>query len=162
MCCGHCSPCFSNMSSGKTHTRVNVVLAIGTLIFIRPLGTAFLVASGCLLGIFVGPDMDLRDNYSLYLIRRHLGKVPYWLWKSYWHVFCVLIPHRHFLSHFPVFSTIFRSIYFLFPLLVITLMIFPDFMTVSWFFPVFVGMVIVDTTHWVFDIFSSWFKKTLI
>ena len=147
------------MPSGIVHSRTNAVIALGVLVFYRPIETGMLIASGCVLGIFVTPDLDLGETYSFSLIRKYLGRFPYLLWRAYWRIFCVLIPHRHFLSHFPIVSTVFRSLYLFSPLLAVILAFFPDFSTVNWFFWVFVGMVIVDVVHWAMDHISTSLKK---
>ena len=149
------------MPSGIVHSRTNAVIALGVLVFYRPIETGMLIASGCVLGIFVTPDLDLGETYSFSLIRKYLGRFPYLLWKAYWRIFCILIPHRHFLSHFPVVSTVFRSIYLFSPLLLLILSVFPDFSNIFWFFPVFVGMVIVDVVHWAMDHLSTNTKRIL-
>lgn len=148
------------MSSGLVHTRANTVIALGVLIFVRPIETAILMASGCVLAIFVGPDNDLNgSNYSFYLVKKYLGKVPHALWRAFWWPFQRVTPHRHFISHFPVVGTFLRFLYLFCPLLLVILAIFPDFSSVFWIIPVFWGAVIVDTTHWAMDHISTSLKK---
>lgn len=149
------------MPSGKVHSATTLSTSVVVLFLVRPLGTAFLVSLGCLIGLFIHPDLDLGETYSFYLIRKRFGKVAYWIWKMYWFPFCWATPHRHFISHFPVISTFIRVLYLTAPILVFIVIFQPEIDLNTAIMPVFGGLVLVDSLHWAMDTLLSTTKRIL-
>ncbi len=109
------------MPNGKTHA-LSTLLTAGALgagmYFLagQPFTTAVVAAGGCLAGLLINPDLDIRHSTeSRRLVRQTAGPVlgAFWagLWWPYSHL---LIPsHRHPLSHLPLVGTAIRLIYLL-------------------------------------------------
>lgn len=103
------------MASGKIHGRVTVTLSpmAGLLSYLMSgdLYTGLLGLVGCLIGLFIEPDLDV--NHTTSSERRLLRTfTPLGLiWIAIWNPYGKLIPHRHPVSHYPVISTIIRYIY---------------------------------------------------
>lgn len=115
------------MSTGKTHSGISTGTALGVLIGAGAfssmgLGPTVLVATGSLLGVILTPDLDVDDGcISHYYVRKFFGKwVERW-WFLLWHPYSLAMRHRGFWSHAPIFSTIFRLTYMLFPIIIIPL-----------------------------------------
>ena len=146
------------MPSGRVHSAATLSTSVVVLFLVRPISTAFLVSLGCLIGLFIHPDLDLGETYSFYLIRKKFGRVAYWIWKMYWFPFCWVTPHRHFISHFPVISTFIRFLYVMAPFLVFVVIFRPIWSINTAILPVFGGLVVVDALHWLMDLTSTKFK----
>lgn len=153
------------MPSGRTHTVANSYLAILAVSFIHPLEYALLVASGCFLGIFLSPDLDVdRGHFGFYFLEILFGKWFSFIWKWYWKPYSLLVPHRNWVSHFPIVSTFFRFLYLFLPFLVIFRVITPSYLPISWekwLIPVFLGTVAADSLHFFMDILSTSIKRKL-
>lgn len=115
-------------------------------------GTA--VAAGCLLGIWLTPDLDLLPELEGWRISA--------LWKLYWYPYARMIPHRADISHTPILGTAVRVVYLFMPFILaamametlgvpvlVNLMNFPHL-----FFygaAIFCGLVVSDFLHWLMD-----------
>jgi uncharacterized metal-binding protein len=109
------------MSTGRTHAMATVilggVLAPGLFLLGHvALENSLAFASGCMLGLVVNPDLDLRRfTHAEQVVRDSggpLGRTLAGLWYALWWPYAHLIPfHRHSLSHFPLVGTALRLIY---------------------------------------------------
>lgn len=112
------------MPSGKTHAVATVLAAgvTGPLVYLYTgsgLGASIVFSLGCVSGLFLSPDLDVRTgSLSFSLMRRSLrrlrgaGPVLAFLWQWFWQPYARLIPrHRHPLSHFPLLGTAGRLLY---------------------------------------------------
>lgn len=147
------------MPNGKTHTRatvrLSILLTVSSILYVPQLSVASLfLIPGCLLGILVTPDLDVDDgSYSYYLIRKHLGRFPCWLWKMFWLIYARSIPHRSILSHGPIIGTMIRVIY----IIILTggcCLLAPTLFNTTpvWFF--IGGLALADLLHELMDAFS--------
>lgn len=134
------------MSSGKAHALASTALApvLASVVLARNYNvtTAFCVGVGCLLGLWLSPDLDIDGiTYSETLLPGLIGV----LFRAYWWPYAKLIPHRHWLSHAPVISTTLRIIYAFW---------WFAFLDVHWFVvlaPVWCGLMFSDAAHWLMD-----------
>ena len=106
------------MSDGKTHAVATAVLGgIATPVLFRMGGATFATslafAAGCLAGLVINPDLDIRHTtHSEDVLRHSIGGVAAGLWFGLWWPYSHLIPyHRHLLSHFPLVGTTLRLLY---------------------------------------------------
>ena len=102
------------MASGKAHAMASLIAAMPTAgvagIMFGP-GAGLGAAAGCLAGIFCGPDQDQQTLVKgEWWIVRYVPVVG-WQWMSLWDIYARLIPHRHWLSHFPIVGTALRLAY---------------------------------------------------
>lgn len=115
------------MASGRAHDTLTIDLLFPTticmgVILIPIIGIgwgifgSFLTFLGLMLQRLMTPDLDQeQETYSEYLAYK-LNKFFGVFWVFYWLIYAKLIPHRHFLSHSPVLSTIIRFTYFCIPI----------------------------------------------
>ncbi len=104
------------MSDGKTHAIATIVAAggVGSALFFlsgEPLSIAAAFAGGCLAGLIMTPDLDVRHSTeSQRLVRNTGGCLTGMLWSWFWWPYShLLIPsHRHPLSHLPLLGTAVR------------------------------------------------------
>lgn len=146
------------MSSGRTHSLASVVAGgIATGVSISSglsYADSIAIGLGCLSGILIGPDADVdTGNVSLAILRDDFGSIASNLWRIAWYPYARIIPHRHFVSHFPIISTAIRVAYItIVPFVLMRMMqieITFDWMFVYWF----IGLCISDTLHAIFDLF---------
>ena len=103
------------MPSGKIHSQDSIALAALTLAlpFVTdlPFSISIPVAAGCVSGIILSPDLDqegkTHSENVIFRMLKPLGVVFF----LYWYTYAVIMPHRHFLSHFPVVGTLGRLMY---------------------------------------------------
>ena len=157
------------MPSGKVHafTSVLVTSAVGSTLLVAggpPLASVAAITGGCLAGLVVNPDLDVRrPTHSHYLVRRSGGLILALAWRVLWWPYAnLLIPyHRHPLSHFPILGTAVRVGYLLgilalawwvmrvfFPLPAFTPLLFEPL----WWWG-FGGLALVDILHALMDWF---------
>ncbi len=103
------------MPNGKAHAFVTIAATLATPLIVHGLrvgatpANATAAAAGCLLGLFLTPDLDVNHGCSsMQTIRRRIGKWAAELWRAIWMPYAVLIPHRSWLSHLPIAGTAFR------------------------------------------------------
>lgn len=149
------------MPGGKVHSALTLATASGVIApyaIVQLNGDPYMYVAGCLVGLFVMPDMDVDNgNISDYLIRK-VSRPAQWLWRLFWTPYALLVPHRHFISHFPILGTFLR-IGYIFIILNFTIflskMVWSIFDIVSlrwiWNWSFFFGLVHVDTIHWMAD-----------
>jgi len=113
------------------------------------------IVLGYLLGRYLDPDLDLPQTSSSEFRAMRELKLIGALLVAYWLPYGFLIPHRHFLSHSPIFSTIIRFAYQFWWLWIIL-----DKYGYMWnnimlfgFLGLFVGLCLSDLIHIVLD---SW------
>lgn len=143
------------------HTALTVATASGVIApyaIVQLDGNPYLYVAGCLVGVLVGPDMDVDGgNISDFFIRK-VSRLAQHVWRLIWFPYAVLVPHRHFISHFPVISTLLR-IGYIFLIINLSVALFriafnieldkPFYWIWDWSF--FFGLVHVDTVHFVVD-----------
>src|SRR5512146_688351 len=106
------------MASGKTHA-VATVLTAGvfgpSLYFLGrvPLAESLCFATGCMIGLLVNPDLDVRHfTHAEQVVRKSVGRFLAGLWYALWWPYARMVPrHRHPLSHFPLVGTLGRVVY---------------------------------------------------
>jgi uncharacterized metal-binding protein len=158
------------MPNGKTHA-LSTLITAGTLgaglylIAGTPLATAAVAFGGCLAGLLINPDLDIRHSTeSRRLVRQTAGPVFGAAWAGLWWPYShfVIPSHRHPLSHLPLVGTAIRLIY----LLIIYVMIwgllrlaFPlpfaphlPLTTALWWWAAG-GLALSDTLHTLMDLF---------
>lgn len=122
------------------HQKASIALAGGFLLGQLAFGPGMEYAAGALLGIMIGPDLDVdAKNISNQIIREKIGGKPSakqkakpwfiirgrvaWaiekVWDGLWFIYRGSVKHGSPLSHFPVISTLFRLAYLFLILLVI-------------------------------------------
>jgi uncharacterized metal-binding protein len=159
------------MASGHHHAIATVIVggALSAGLYgvahCPPLET-ILFASGCLTGLVINPDLDIRHfTHAEQVLRASggpLGGLLARLWYTLWWPYAHLIPHhRHPLSHFPLLGTAGRLLYLsiLFGLFgylanwLFKLPPFPEFPPELW--PLVAwwagGLAAMDTLHAVMD-----------
>lgn len=157
------------MSSGYVHARATIVLAplIASLAYIsvNNIDLALQLGLGCLIGVFLTPDLDI-DRVRI-LSSSVMGKVGN-IWRTYWYVYSRWLPHRSFLSHFPIVGTLVRLAYL--GLLPLTINLFCYYSgnesynlqevvgfvwDMRW---IVAGLTIADLLHYLMDIVSTEIK----
>ena len=123
---------------------------IATSFVHRELAYSFM-AIGCFVGILLSPDLDVDNgNISNYLLKRIARPIEI-IWRIYWYPYRIKLKHRSFWSHFPVFSTLLRVVYFFF--IPIVLSIYYSYFDLYYFFLWFVfGLILADFLHYLMDI----------
>lgn len=149
------------MPSGKIHTALTLATASGVVApyaVVNLGGNEYAYLAGCLVGVLIMPDMDVDNgNISDYFIRR-VFQPAQWLWRLFWTPYALLVPHRHFISHFPILGTVLRIGYIFLILNLVNLslsLLTSLFDTVSfvwiWDWSFFFGLAHVDAIHWAVD-----------
>lgn len=167
------------MASGAVHNTVSVMAAgcvmVAAPVSGVPFGAAALGAAGCLLGMFLTPDLD-QEGYNKVENTLRKSRNPFVsmlgnLYIIFWYPYAIVIPHRSPLSHMPIVGTSLRLLYML-----IGMTIFLGVAGVAipaahaavpqmwaWFsssfeqmFPLYLGLALSDTLHWFFDL--GWFR----
>lgn len=154
------------MASGRTHTLVTIAAAGLAGMLALPLALqeaqVLAVVPGCLAGMFLSPDLDISRNISGWNVRRFggaAGELLGFLWRCYWWPYAAAIPHRHWISHTPVLSTLIRLLYLFAPLLAMLYLLglleplllwaldYPTLLVSALF-----GLSLSDTLHWLLDL----------
>jgi uncharacterized metal-binding protein len=104
------------MASGRAHTAVSIFAAgIGAAAingFAKSsagLATGYL--NGCLADLAITSDLDMINQTAAHRYIRYFYRYLAALWRLIWLPHAIAIPHRSFLSHFPLVSTIGRLVY---------------------------------------------------
>jgi uncharacterized metal-binding protein len=147
-----------DIPSGKVHSALTLSTASGVLAphFIWMAGgNPFNYLAGCLIGIMVMPDMDVdRGNISDAYIRKVFPPAQ-WLWRILWTPYSVTVPHRHFISHFPIVGTLLRIgyIFLIVNILIWIIGLFSDTVSFVWFWDwsFVLGLCHVDAIHFLAD-----------
>jgi uncharacterized metal-binding protein len=108
------------MSTGEVHAFATAAAGgamLPLLYFVghAPLAQAACFAGGCLAGLVIDPDLDMRHfTYAEDVVRSSVGGLLAGVWYGLWWPYTRLIPrHRHPLSHFPIVGTLGRVLYLL-------------------------------------------------
>jgi len=154
------------MPSGKAHAIATCAAAgaLSPVLYLagQSLPTTLAFAGGCLLGLVVTPDLDVRqrDTHAETIMRRSGGCLVGAIWNLLWLPYAWLIPrHRHPLSHWPVLGTALRLAYLLAaPALAwwvigqfIPLPALPRLALTPLTWWAIGGMALVDALHWGMD-----------
>lgn len=150
------------MSSGKTHGKVtrttsNLLVVAGLIVYSNY--EVLLLYLGCLFGLICDPDLDIPTRSDsegrVMKFNKVLGHLWVWLWLPYGK----LIPHRSWVSHFPIVSTLIRFWYLgtfvwfvglLFTLDPYWYWLTP--MTPNMLIYFILGTMASDVGHWLFDV----------
>ncbi|RUM59292.1 MAG: hypothetical protein DSY53_03255 [Persephonella sp.] len=162
------------MPSGDTHELINIVALPVALTIIQPYGFIPFIAGYLFSTYYLSPDLDLPQSKAT----QRWGRLRF-IWKPYQS----FIPHRNFISHFPIISSILRLIYVIIPILLVTyltlIIIDEVFQTELLKFVMegvadyelemilkknltdfVLGVIVADTIHIVFDFSITFLKKT--
>jgi uncharacterized metal-binding protein len=158
------------MPSGKIHMASTKKLAVpyGVASFfillkittyIISFGLSVVGVIGFLCGIYLTPDLD---HIEATITSKMSGDPIKKYWGVRWYLYGYYIPHRSFISHFPIISTIIRIVYFSPEIFIaITLLSYiapiPDliYIVTSWI----VGLCFADILHIAMDVLHSKFKR---
>jgi uncharacterized metal-binding protein len=148
------------MPSGEVHAGTSKALTVPLLFGVPflaerlpgdllPLIAGFAAGGGAIAGIFLSPDLDIdhKTISETWLIKA--GWLFGYLFFAYWYPYARLIAHRSAWSHAPLFSTLLRVLYTVWPLLLFSeyrALLFTEFW--AWFV---VGLVVSDVAHWLMD-----------
>lgn len=148
------------MPSGRTHAGTTAIIGVVSVFYPYPdIISLVLFSVGCFLGLVVYPDLDVDvGNYGYHIIRVVFGRKLAKVWKYFWWLYAKVIPHRSWISHFPVVGTAIRVAYIGFPLFVLISTLEYNYEYENLLF-MFYGLVLVDTVHFVMDIVSTGFKR---
>lgn len=103
------------MPSGRAHAVMSIATAGLTYLYSTNSGVesprlAVATASGCLLGILLTPDLDVKGIRADSIVR-DMGLIPALIWGIVWNPYSALFPHRSFWTHSPLLGTLIRFIY---------------------------------------------------
>lgn len=114
---------------------------------------------GSLSGLILSPDQDVDSGYIGLRFLRSIPLVGTFIsagWKLMWLPYSRFVPHRSWISHFPIISTIIRLVYllvFVSPVLAIYWdWVIPN---LRWFGMWFVGLCLSDIFHFFADLISG-------
>jgi uncharacterized metal-binding protein len=146
------------MAAGKYHQLATLVATpvVGATAYALTNNTqvAGLTAAGCLFGLLVHPDRDLRVtkiDFDLAKYTLGLGLI----WAILWWPYSSTIPHhRHWTSHLPIIGTAGRVFYMGLFLLAGNFLVYPSILPLFyaphlWLFVV--GLACSDALHWFMD-----------
>ena len=150
------------MSSGRVHGQVTKTISpivfIAIFAYTNNLILAVFGIVGCLLGLLIEPDLDI--DHKTMSERRMSDASPLYgrIWYVVWLPYALILPHRSFLSHWPILSTTIRYLYTCVP--PITLLLVTGFWhevrdfgimyqdELMW---LFIGNCVSDLAHFIFD-----------
>jgi len=146
--------------NGRAHAAASLAASLPTgLIVGLALGpdVGLCAAGGCLLGIFVNPDLDqLTIERAEWRIIKWLPVIG-WAWLMLWDIYARVCKHRGVLSHFPIIGTVGRVLYLELWDLAFWLardqpapvMVTPQQMRCA--LGAFIGLAVSDCLHWLMD-----------
>lgn len=151
------------MPSGHVHIKASLKWAIPCFFigivfsisyangFWQILLAGVLCSLGCILGIFLTPDLDQESiGTSEYWIIKYTMGLGF-LWAMLWYPYARLCKHRSFWSHCPVIGTLGRLAYISIIIGIITIWWKPlhfDYLYVVW---IALGLIVSDAAHWYMD-----------
>lgn len=145
------------MPSGRVHAAITSAAAVGLQVAGFSLALRYsepglmLLGIGALSGLFLTPDLDVdAGSISHAKVRAASGCLGA-IWRLYWWPYSKIVPHRHWLSHAPVLSTLLRISYLLFPLLLISVDTWRVLAQSPAFLAWVAGLAISDFFHWLMD-----------
>ena len=154
------------MASGRTHNVATLVLTpvvawAAWEISQHHVPTTWLAGIGCFCGIFISPDLDMRQRtVSETTLLRWSLSIGY-IWVFLWYPYAMLFRHRG-ISHTPLIGTVTRVLYLL-GIAVLVQYLAYTFSGAQWsiwawveeyqrFIAIFIGgLAISDLGHWVLD-----------
>ncbi|MEM9673975.1 MAG: DUF2227 family putative metal-binding protein, partial [Bacteroidota bacterium] len=154
------------MASGRTHNVGTLVLTpvvawVAWELSQHDVLTTWLAGIGCFCGIFISPDLDMRQRtVSETTLLRWSSGIGY-IWIFLWYPYAMLFRHRG-ISHTPIIGTITRVLYLL-GIAVLVQYLAHTFAAAQWsiwdwvkeyqrFIAIFIGgLAISDLGHWVLD-----------
>lgn len=170
----------SQSSDGVWHSFYTLCIAAALLLVPLFSGNVldFSYTLGALVGLVINPDLD-QDGLTIaetiftkiptpavrgkgvvravrWLVRvaiKGVGTTLTGIWMSVWGIYAVIMPHRHFLSHFPIVGTVGRIIYLIAVLIVFRDVTGADYtISTQVFYRACVGLACADAGHWLRDI----------
>lgn len=105
------------MSSGREHAAASLGLALISLVEKRSVEDHLTGSTGYVLSLFISPDLDQGTSYYGGRLIRSASPLFFHVWMLFWRPYSILIPHRSWISHFPIIGTVIRIIYLTLPLL---------------------------------------------
>lgn len=164
------------MSSGKTHafgSAMATPFVLLSTLAATNIEMALVAAFGCAaVGLIITPDLDQEGKSWIEnkMMRNQNILVALFGWIHFiiWYPYAKAIPHRHFLSHFPVVGTVVRASYLLALLFVPYWYMTKELgwhwainrqLVVDYGIALFYGLAVSDAVHYIFDIVSSWRRK---
>jgi uncharacterized metal-binding protein len=159
------------VSAGCVHQKASVILAGGFLAGSFFFGSGIEYAAGALVGILVGPDLDVDGGYiGNTIIRNRVGRWAEVGYNMLWYPYKKSLKHGSPLSHWPVVSSVFRLAY-----LFLFLLVFPYSlmelvvpgawnirMEIHWWlvllsrhYQIILGLIGSDLIHWVLDVLTT-------
>lgn len=137
------------MSSGRDHSAATLGLA---LIYLT---ADWKVAVWMPLGLLLQPDLDVDGGYIGYkFLRPYLAL--YYPWRIYWWPYSQVIPHRSWLSHWPLIGTSIRILYLVGPVSLVYYLVqgnWPPFYLID-YQSLFKALVLTDFLHFVMDFYN--------
>lgn len=142
------------MPSGNIHTIITIAASTG-LYLLAPVSDPQRIAitAGCLAGLIISPDLDVDMQTSAHsTVRRTLGRLPGLAWRLLWLPYAYLVPHRSWISHAPLISTLIRAGYLYGLAWGIAYLVQHPLPAMPWWLPWAVGgLTVADTLHWLAD-----------
>ena len=150
------------MSRGIEHWQSNKILLVtgGVAVTVATrepiLGIGWIM--GCGLGMFIHPDWDINHpTFPNSVVKKHFGRPIALIYRAVQYPYAMLIPHRSWISHFPIVSTLIRMCYVSIPLIPLAFLIERDIilvLTMNYAFMVLlIAWFITDMNHILMDIF---------
>ena len=149
------------MPSGKIHAGITLATAVVTYTIGTTSGDspehAVATALGCISGILLTPDLDIKGTRADKIVRKEAGFIPAVIWGMLWNPYSALIPHRSILSHGLLLGTLIRIIYIAVPLALLGILPGPG--------PIInrmiLGLVLSDNMHIGADFLVSGIKSII-
>lgn len=153
------------MPSGNVHNAAtsSIIIAVSASHFVikepKDLG---LVAIGLGLGFLLSPDLDVDGGFIAFGKLKRIpvvGRLLASVWRIAWYPYALLMPHRSFLSHFPIFSTLIRYCYLFLVAYAISFLFRYDEQLLAWitvvgfrtWLLILYGNTLADSSHWIMD-----------
>jgi len=154
------------MPDGKTHSAITAVAAGVITVSLWRAGftgeEVRLAATGCLTGIVLSPDLDVDGGFLGHvLVTKYLGKIVGTIWRVFWWPYAVLAPHRSWMSHAPLISTLLRLGYCYGTYFVVCAILQVPAWVPEPHMALYScsGLVVSDTLHYIADIISTYLKR---
>lgn len=154
------------MPGGKVHSGLTLATALGVVasfVIVRSGLDPYLYIAGNLVGVLITPDLDVDAGNVSDTIIRKVSSPAQWIWRRFWTLYSLALPHRSTLSHFPILSTLIRIGYIIAGInllrlgwgVVAKIIGLNDTLSFIWFWnwSFFWGLVHVDTVHFLADKF---------
>jgi uncharacterized metal-binding protein len=122
----------------------------------KSVDVGILTAAGCAVGVLLSPDLDQEGSITISesYVYVHGGFLLGVLWRGYWMIYAIAIPHRHWLSHTPGIGTLLRIAYLFAPIIATAVAngwLGALLSVAAGLWPLWLGLVISDVAHYVMD-----------